>query len=394
MFFQRKEDLDIDGKKYIVSNAALFDHFKCKELIIGIWDHVKKDSTDTLEVKTFNQWKKELSGKLKEWDKHYVKHAKNTNPELAQIHTAALQPLVNLMESNFNYYNFLRLKAMNPELPDFRHKALEEKFVEHFTKVCDILAAFPSREDDLKLETPYDILQMLNVMKTPNWQDVVPLNHYFEPLKKQFDKVTEVLLEMRRKGVLRCRYYIEENRDMQKGVCDLMKKDYRAQDLAGDPLKRDQFIFLYEVHQVVYQSALKDEYLKGALGGVIFQDVIPMLTVFRAMLRIRDINDTKKADTDKEKEKYDRREALGIAHPEPEEEKLDIPLTDAQKKLLKRGKKIEHDPEVIEEYRAKKAYEKELATYGVSIVINLFRPVNLTFVFCLAYLDLGEVFQC
>ena len=61
----------------------MFDHFKCKELIIGIWDHVKKDSTDTLEVKTFNQWKKELSGKLKEWDKHYVKHAKNTNPELA-----------------------------------------------------------------------------------------------------------------------------------------------------------------------------------------------------------------------------------------------------------------------------------------------------------------------
>jgi len=51
------------------------------------------------------------------------------------------------MESNFNYYNILRLKEMDPDLPDFRLKALEEKFIEYLTKVCDILAAFPSRDD-------------------------------------------------------------------------------------------------------------------------------------------------------------------------------------------------------------------------------------------------------
>ena len=82
------------------------------------------------------------------------------------------------------------------------------------------------------------------------------------------------------------------------------------------------------------------------------------------MLNIRDINDRKKLDADKEKEKSERRAALGIPEPEPEEEKLDIPLTEAQKKQLKRGKKIEFDPEVVEEARQKKAFEKELATYG------------------------------
>lgn len=69
------------------------------------------------------------------------------------------------------------------------------------------------------------------------------------------------------------------------------------------------------------------------------------------MLNIRDINDRKKLDADKEKEKSERRAALGIPEPEPEEEKLDIPLTEAQKKQLKRGKKIEFDPEVVEEAR-------------------------------------------
>ena len=158
---------------------------------------------------------------------------------------------------------------------------------------------------------------------------------------------------------------------MQKAIIELIGRDFIVQDFAGDALKRDQFIFLYNIHSIIFDSALKDDYLKGQMNGVIYQDVIPMLTVFKAMLRIRDINDKKKADIDKEKEKSERRAALGIPEPEPEEEKLDIPLTEAQKKLLRRGKKVEHDPEVIEEYRAKKALEKELATYGVSETQNL-----------------------
>ena len=74
MFFQRKEELDIDGKRYFVSNAALFDHFKCKELIIGIWTHINRDSTGALDVTNYTSWKKELSSKLKEFDKYYIKH--------------------------------------------------------------------------------------------------------------------------------------------------------------------------------------------------------------------------------------------------------------------------------------------------------------------------------
>lgn len=140
MFFKRVEDLDIDGKRYTVSNAALFDHFKCKEVIIGIWDHIKSDMTNNLEKSTFQGWKKDLSGKLKEWDKHYVKHARSTNPELAEIHKEALNPLVQLMEANFNYYNFKNLLKNNPDLPEFRRKALEEKFIVWLTKVCDIFA--------------------------------------------------------------------------------------------------------------------------------------------------------------------------------------------------------------------------------------------------------------
>ena len=143
-----------------------------------------------------------------------MKHAKNTNPELALIHSTALAPLVNLMESNFNYYNFLNLKKTNPDLPDFRHKALEEKFIEYFTKVCDILAAFPSRDDDKKLDDHYDIGQMLDVLKTDNWENIAPLAFYMTPLSKALDEAIKTLLHMRKLGVLRCKYFIEENKAM------------------------------------------------------------------------------------------------------------------------------------------------------------------------------------
>jgi hypothetical protein len=61
--------------------------------------------------------------------------------------------------------------------------------------------------------------------------------------------------------------------------------------------------------------------------------------------------------------------------PEPVVEVVDLKATSKKKK-----KEEEIDPAVIEAARMKKAYELELATYGVSIF-------NITVV---AYLDLGR----
>ena len=85
MFFLRKEQITIDGKTYDISNAAMFDHFKCKEVICGIWMHTESEKLAELDKGTYQAWRKELVSKLKDWDKHYVKHAKSTNPELALI---------------------------------------------------------------------------------------------------------------------------------------------------------------------------------------------------------------------------------------------------------------------------------------------------------------------
>ncbi len=131
--------------------------------------------------------------------------------------------------------------------------------------------------------------------------------------------------------------------------------------LAGDDLKRDQFKFIFSVHNLIYNSALKDTYLDAKLNAPVMQTVIPEMTVFKTMLHIRDVDDRKAADILKKKTKAEERAALGLSEEEEEELKLELP----PQPVTKKGKKkVEIDPEVIEAAKVAALFKKELATYG------------------------------
>lgn len=87
------------------------------------------------------------------------------------------------------------------------------------------------------------------------------------------------------------------------------------------------------------------------------------MTIFKAMLAIKDIDDQKKSDMVKEQEKQARREALGLVdEPEEEEKKEEVKQTKAPPGRKK--KVVEPDPEELERIRKKAELEKELAQYG------------------------------
>ena len=91
--------------------------------------------------------------------------------------------------------------------------------------------------------------------------------------------------------------------------------------------------------------------------------VIPELTVFKAMMHVRDIDDRKQSDAIKKVRKAEERAALGLSEEEEEELKLDLPT----QPTTKRGKKkVEIDPEIIEQARIAALFKHELAQYGVS----------------------------
>lgn len=100
------------------------------------------------------------------------------------------------------------------------------------TKVCDIFAQFGQLKDK-----PYDIRQMLWILKIENWREIEPFHYYLMPLKLALDSVIEELLRMRKAGILRSKYYIENNEELQSRVIHMVELDIVAQWLVGDALK-------------------------------------------------------------------------------------------------------------------------------------------------------------
>ena len=185
------------------------------------------------------------------------------------------------------------------------------------------------------------------MLEIPNWREIPPFEFYLTPLKNAFDNLQKELKDMHEKGPLRVSYYVERNYEMTVRIITLVKEYNTVAWLCGDDLKRDQFRFIYNMHEKIYTSALKNFYLDSKLMQPTLQSVAPELTVFYSMLLIRDIDDKKQDDEAKKIAKAKEREELGLSEEEEEELVLDIPQP-----VQKKGKKkVEIDPEVIEEAR-------------------------------------------
>lgn len=242
MFYERLREnqleITFDGIKYPVSSAANLDHWNCRMFMTTeMWPKIDRNEMDDLiSATTYQNYKKDFVKCVKEWDKKYEKHRKSYNPELLDIQKKVALPLTNLFESNFNFFCLNRLIKKGESCPDFRYKALEDKFIEHFTKVCELFRDFGN------LIQFFNIRQMLHVLKTDypdKWENVVPFNYYFNPLRKALDAVIACLNAMRKAGTLRCKYIVEQNVELMGLTVDMVKCDNIAQWVGSDPLKRD-----------------------------------------------------------------------------------------------------------------------------------------------------------
>lgn len=126
MFFkklsQTASHLTFSGKQYPVTAASDLDHFNCRmALMTDIWPKFQSDDIeDQMTPQNYKAYKTEVAKKLKDWDKKYEKHRKNHHPELAAIQHESMEPLTNLFESNFCYFNLRAMVERGENVPDFR----------------------------------------------------------------------------------------------------------------------------------------------------------------------------------------------------------------------------------------------------------------------------------
>lgn len=139
MFFEKKEEVSIDGTKYQLSMGAMNDTFGCKEAMCDIYNIFDPGQMEMeCNFENYTTWKKDLVKKLKEWDKTYMKHIKNTYPEMSAIHAQAMKPLMDLIVANLNFHNLENMIKAKKDVSDFRFSALEDEFITFFTGVCQI----------------------------------------------------------------------------------------------------------------------------------------------------------------------------------------------------------------------------------------------------------------
>ena len=227
----------IDGNDYMISNAAAVDMWTCKTALVEIFNYLDDGTMEmTCTFDAFTGWKKDLIKFCKEWDKCYVKHIKATYPEMNGHHMRAMLPLTNLVQANLDFHyleEMLKNKKEYPDVPAFRHGALEVEFCKFLTGVCEIFKDFGSLNDH------FDIKQMLKTLKIPDWKQIPPFAFYLNPLEANIKTVRNTLLKMHKEGPLRMKYIIENNTELQDQTKAMVKTDGSAQWLVGDELKQD-----------------------------------------------------------------------------------------------------------------------------------------------------------
>lgn len=158
----------------------------------------------------YTGWKKDLVKKCKEWDKLYVKHIKQTYPEMSEIHASAMRPLWLLIDANLQFTRLEKMISKDPNnVPEFRYIALEDEFVKHMTNVCDIFKEYGNMKDH-----PFDIRQLTKTLKIANWHDIIPFRYYLIPLEEAFFKVRTELMDMHKRGHLLVKYIVEANEEL------------------------------------------------------------------------------------------------------------------------------------------------------------------------------------
>ena len=106
------------------------------------------------------------------------------------------------------------------DIAKFRHEALENKFCEHLTIVCNILRDYGDLKDQY-----FNNRKMIDILKTERWAEIDPLAFYFKPLLEAITDMRKYMLFMNDEGVLRCKYIIEQNEELQKKIIHMVKMD-------------------------------------------------------------------------------------------------------------------------------------------------------------------------
>lgn len=257
------------------------------------------DSIKTIEAENYVQTRKDFIKKMSTFEKNYMVHVKKAHDYLFdKVLAVILSPLINAIDANMHLY-YLENRAhekrkwFKKSAPAFRLKACKIKFAEAMTDLIKRL------KDHGPLEQMPNILKSLSKCEINTTSHEV-LKYFVSPVKAAWRKLRSEMKTLYKAGINHYRQPVKKNKDIVKALVAMIEAETLAEHLLGDTLKKDQLEFIYDVLIHIKNSPLGNALLD--FNEVVIREVVPELTVFKALQQMYQVKDDIELKTQEKRE--------------------------------------------------------------------------------------------
>ena len=210
---------------------------------------------EDLTFEDFSNKRKELIKMMQEYIKFFAVHIKSGHKEIYDNKmNAVLKPLRDFIDINYSYRSFNHNWIQEPEkeVRDFKLKAVIDKYILYFQEVLRVL--HDRSKEAPKVVCSPDIRKFFYKISLKGWKDRPVEELYMRPLHINFKRMQKHLWKMWYDGINYWKIPLAANTELVDMINDLIKSELIAERLIGNPLKRDQLNFLFNIIKLIKDS--------------------------------------------------------------------------------------------------------------------------------------------
>jgi len=133
-----------------------------------------------------------------------------------------------------------------------------------------------------------DVHKMFCNIDIPKAKELVPLKFYVDQLVQMIFELRIKLYELKMNSMCRIKMPITQNTDIVERIKNIYNMHIIIENLMGDKLKYDQYIFIYNAIKFVFDSTQRD-YLLHLKDDTFIKDAIPKHVILCALVRMTNI---------------------------------------------------------------------------------------------------------
>ena len=166
----------------------------------------------------------------------------------------------------------------------FRMDIYQQKWEEAFTGMLKYL--YDKVKADFYMQI--DVHKMFRNIEIPHAKELVPLKYYIDQLVKMIGELRVQLYELKMNSMCRIKMPITANTEVVEKIKNIYLLHIIIDNLMGDRLKYDQYIFIYNSLRFIFDSTQRD-YLLHLKDDNFIKNAIPKHVILNALIYMTNI---------------------------------------------------------------------------------------------------------